>query len=390
MQPTASNPVITVIDSIDQFHESERAVVTGGQGFYSSVPWNRFLENDPAHDVWYVAARGADGVLLGVLPVYVHAGGPRSSVDHNYDPGIVFGQPPAASTPLLVGGRAGYETRPLLRPDLTPAERARVLDALVQRCRRMADAWGLDGLASMYLTSAAAHELGPAFATGEPRITGVCAVIGLEGMRSLDDFTSPMSKKRRYRIVREIRDFEASSFRLRAGRLSDWCDVVGQLLAEHHRRFGHDDTPAMMVDHFTRQAAHLDELSHVLVCERAGVPVGFALNYEWEGTWYLRAAGAADGLRGASAAFFNFAYYAPIRAALERGIRRYDVGPTSLQTKLLRGARLEPRWSLVSGDDDLDRGAQWNDAQLARWEAELAGMHPPVADAWRRELQLSR
>jgi predicted N-acyltransferase len=242
----------------------------------------------------------------------------------------------------------------------------------------------------MYLTSAAARELRPAFAAGEPLITDVDAVFDLTGIRSFDDFTSPMAKKRRYRIARELRDFEDSSFRLREGRLSEWSEVAGRLLSEHHRRFGHEDTPEMLVDHFGRQAAHLDELSHVLVCEQAGVPVGFVLSYEWDGAWYVRAAGAADGLRGASAAFFNLVYYAPIRAALERGIRRYDVGPSSLQAKLLRGAQLEPRWSLVGGYPDLDRGARWNDAQLLRWDAELAGMHVPSAGSWRRELQISR
>jgi uncharacterized protein len=393
MPSTASNPEITVLDGIDQLDDVEWSTLATGRGLYSSAAWHRFLEADPSHDVWYVVARGPDGLLLGVQPVYLHAGGPGGGVDRFYDPRVVFGgeEPELPSATMLFGGRAGYETQLLLRPGLEPGARARVLNALVERCRKLGGAWGADGIASMYLTSAAASELAPAFGAGEPLITDVNAVIPLAGLDSFDDFLAGLSGHRRRRVAREIRDFEASSFRLRTGRLSEWHEVAGGLLAQLHRRHGHADTPDILAGHLAWQVDHLDALSRVIVCELAGTPVGFLLAYEWEGAWYARAAGFADGLRGASALLFNVAYYAAIREALERGIRSYDVGPSSLKTKLLRGARLQPRWSLVDVDALASvTGSAWNEAQLARWDAELDGLHAPVAAGWRRALGLGR
>ena len=387
MQPTAGNPVITVLDSVDQLGDREWSTLATGRGLYSSAPWHRFLEADPSHDVWYVVARSPDGLLIGVLPVHLHAGGPGGGVDRFYDPRVVFGSenPGRPSATMLLGGRAGYETQLLLHPGLDAGDRARVLRALVDRCRGLAGAWATDGIASMYLTSAAATELAPAFAAGEPLITDVNAVIGLEGLESFDGYLASLSGHRRRRVAREIRDFAASPFGLRTGRLSDWHEVAGRLLAQLHRRHGHVDTPEILVEHLAQQVDQLDALSRVIVCERDGTPVGFLLAYEWEGAWYARATGLADGLRGASAVLFNVVYYAAIREALERGISSYDVGPSSLKTKLLRGAALQPRWSLISDDASAPvSSAAWNDTQLARWDDELAALHSPAAARWRR------
>jgi hypothetical protein len=70
-------------------------------------------------------------------------------------------------------------------------------------------------------------------------------------------------------------------------------------------------------------------------------------------------------------------YYAGIERALERGISSYDVGPSSLKTKLLRGAVLEPRWSLLEVDGLPASGA--GERKLAEWDSELTTVgHPPV------------
>jgi uncharacterized protein len=376
---------ITVLGSAGELSDAEWSALSAGRGFYACAHWHRFLEADPSYDVWYVTARAPDGILLGVMPVYLHAGGPRGGVDRFYDPRVLFAgaEPAPTAATLLLGGRAGYDTPVLVHQGLAAGERAGVQAALIERSRRLADAWGADGVAALYLPSGAAHELAGAFGGGEPLITDADAVIALDGMHSLDDYLRGLSGHRRQRVAREIRDFDESSYRLRTGRLSDWLTVGARLVAELHRRHGHADTPELLELHLAQQAEHLDEYSHVIVCERAGAAVGFLLAYEWEGVWYARAAGAADGLRGSSAALFNVVYYAAIRHALERGIRRYHVGPGSLRTKVLRGAHLEPRWSLVHVDG-LEPDA-WNDCRLPGWDAELIELGlPPAAADWAR------
>lgn len=378
--------LITVAGSAGEIDDAEWSALSAGHGLYAGAPWLRFLEADPSYDVWYVAARSPDGRLLGLMPVWLHSGGPRGGVDRFYDPRVLFAgaaEPSPFTATLLLGGRAGYDTPLLVHSDLAADERAAVLAALVERARKLAGAWRADGLAALYLPSAEAGELAGAFGGAEPLITDADAVIELDGLGSLQDYLAGLSRHRRQRIAREIREFDESRYRMRTGRLSEWVEVGARLVADLHRRHGHADTPELVAQHLALQAEHLDAFSHVIVCEHAGAAVGFLLAYEWEGAWYARAAGATDGLRGSSAALFNVVYYAAIRQALDRGIRRYHVGPGSLRTKVLRGARLEPRWSLVDVDG-LQPGA-WHDARLTGWDAELAALGlPPAAADWAR------
>lgn len=376
---------ISVANGIEEFSAEEWSAVAGST-FYAGRPWHDFLEADPSYDVWYVAARD-DGVLLGVLPIHLHAGGPGGGVDHFYDPRRLFGDGPSSAAPsLLLGGRAGYETALTLRSGLTPAQRRDVLGALVARAREIARVWGADGVAGLYLTSTATRELAVVF-DGDPLLTDVSAAIPLHGLATVDDFLATLSAHRRRRVAREMRDFAGSELRVRSGRLSDWLEPAAALLAQLHRRYGHADTPELLRFHLAAQAEHLDDYSRVLVCERAGAPVAFVLIYEWERVWYARAAGVADGMRGASSVLFNVVYYQAIAQALQRGIARYELGPSSLQTKLLRGARPQPRWSLIELGDPRPRPAAAQ--RLREWDAELARAgHPPAAWRWWRELGL--
>src|SRR3954464_5266652 len=142
--PTMVEPVISILSSARDIEDAEWSALSADQGLYAGVPWLRFLEADPSYDVWYVAARAPDGLLLGVMPAYLYAGGPRGGVDRFYDPGVVFAgaEPPAAGAPLPLGGRAGSAPPLLVRPGLPAGDRAAVLAALVGRCRELAGAWG--------------------------------------------------------------------------------------------------------------------------------------------------------------------------------------------------------------------------------------------------------
>ena len=369
--------------------------VTAGRGFYSSPRWLALIEADSRYDVWYLVVRNGIEVLA-VLPVYLDAGVVQAGVDAFYDPGTVFGTalraPDRWRPALLAGGRAGYDTDLLLRPGLPTPLRRQVLAALTGRLSKLARAWGVDVTALMYLSGEDAAELAPV--TGAPPLlTTVGAGIPLDGCTTFDDYLAGLSGHRRRRVGSEIREFEKGPFTVRHVRLSDAVDRIAALLAEHHGRYGIADTPAMLGGHFAQHAEHLDDLSHVLLCEDTGITVGALLIYEWDQVWYARAVGFADGLRGQASAFFNLVYYLPIRAAIERGIRGYEVGPSTIGAKVKRGAVLTPRWSLLIGgdpalaDEAWTMADGWNDTQLSRWSEDLRAMgHPEVTDEWRANL----
>ncbi len=378
MTATVTMPV-RVLDTVDAISAPDWCRLTQGCGLYSSRPWLRSLEDDPTHDVWYVTAYGDTGAAIGVLPVYLPSGLSQSGADSFYDPGGIFfsGDPAAADRwrpALLAVGRAGYDGELLIDPALAPAQRNAVLAALTQRYAKIAQAWGVDGRAAMYLTAPAAGELAPHL-HAQPLLTDLTTVLDLDGVHGVDDYLARLSTHRRGRVRRELRDFAASGLGLRWSTLGESAAAIAPLLAIHHQRYGHADTAAMLTMHLTMQAEALDDLSHVLLCEQAGQLLGALVAYEWDGVWYARVAAAGAGLRGQAFAFFSMVFYAPLLAAIEHGARSYVLGPSGLQTKTKRGAGVRTRWSLLAGDGalgaDVERlSARWPAHAAARWLSE--------------------
>jgi hypothetical protein len=380
---------VHVLGAVDEITEADWRAVTRGRGFYSSPRWLRLVEDDPWHDVWYLAVRD-EARLLGVLPVYLATGPRQAAVDAFYDPAAVFVEPSGAGDParwrpaLVAGGRAGYETELLLRPGLPAATRREVLAAIVARLRRLAKVWGVDATAFMYLTPDAARELGPVLGA-RPLLATASASVPLAGCDTFDDYLGRLGGHRRRRVRHEIQEFARGGLTIREARLSDTVGVLAPLLAEHHGRYGLAEDGAMLAAHLGRHAEHLDDLARVLLCQDGGRTVGALLAYEWEDGWYARAVGLADGLRGA---YFNLVYYEPIRLAVQRGAARYAVGPSTIGAKVKRGAVLEPRWSLLDGTDrvaaDISRlSAGWNDQQLKEWDEQLRQIgHEAGTETW--------
>ena len=372
---------VHVLDTADAISPMQWQQVAATVGFYSSPRWLRVLEDDPYWDCWYLAARDAAGRLLGVLPAYLPSGAGHSGADTFYDPSRIFTGPDGLRDPdrwttaLLIGGRSGYETDLLLKPDLSPAQRAQVLTALLGRARTLANAWGASGVAAVHVPEPVATEV--ASVTGADLVLSeLTSAIDCRGAVSLDDLSARLHRHRRFRIRKEVRDFESSTFRLRWVRLSDAVEPLARLAADHHQRYGSADTTAMLTVHLQQQAERLDDLSRVLLCERAGQTVGALLAYEWQDVWYARLGAAGQGLRGQQSALFNLFYYAPLERAMQTGADRYVTGPSSLTTKLLRGATAVPRWTVLT-DLDTTRtpwrvsAEQWNQRRRAGWMAEL-------------------
>ncbi|MFJ8690721.1 hypothetical protein [Micromonospora wenchangensis] len=399
VETTPGNIRVQVLDNIDEIDETEWVRVAAGGGLYTSRPWLRSLEDDPWHDVWYLAAKDERDDLLGLLPVYLSSGAASAGSDGYYDPATVLaGSDPAEAhrwrPALLAGTRTGYDGELLVQPGLPLPQRAVVLAALVARAHRLAEAWNVHLSAFMHLTSAAAAELAPVLGAS-PVLTEAIAVVPLATAASFEEHVAALPKRRRARVRAEVRAFADSDFTVREARLSETVGVVADLLAAHHHRYGHQDTPQMLTAHLQQQAEHLDGCSRVLLCLRGGDVHGALLIYEWSDTWYVRAVAARESLRGESAAFFNLLYHVPMRLAYERGIGRYVIGPSNLAAKVWRGALVEPRWSLLVGrgpgreSDVARRCVHWDDVQATRWTAHLAeiGASADVA-AWRSNVRL--
>ena len=75
--------------------------------------------------------------------------------------------------------------------------------------------------------------------------------------------------------------------------------------------------------------------------------IAYSLTYEYQNTLYVRASGLDYSRSEATGAHFQMTYAAPIRWAKEHGLSRVDLGIGALRPKLLRGARLHPRYAIV-------------------------------------------
>lgn len=122
----------------------------------------------------------------------------------------------------------------------------------------------------------------------------------------------------------------------------------------------------------------------VLRCVREGRLIGFSLFYEHGNELYGRVIGLDHArLEREASVYFTLAFYAPIRYAYARGLRRIRCGPGSYEAKLLRGARLEPRWSCTllpepPRRDERVRAAQYAERWAVDWNSRYAAFHKAV------------
>ena len=379
----------SVENSIAAFTRDEWRSVAG-PGLYSSYGWLASVEADPAYRAWYVAARGADGALLGVLPVYLWTGvGARGGIASQYDAHRVFAEPLGVDgdasgwlPALLLGGRAAYSTELAVRPDAVPKQRAEIVTALLEELERLRADVEPASVHALYLTPSALRDLRPALPEASALLTEANAVIDLSHASSFDDYLRRLSKKRRSAIRHEVAQFAAAGYERSERPLSACIETAGRLLAAHHRTHGHGEDDREMVAYLERQAAELDGCSRVLLCRRGGRAVAFGLTYEWNDRLYVRSTGFSPDVRGRDAVVFNVTYYLNIDHAVRRGLAAYDAGVGSWRTKALRGAALEPRWSLVCGPG----GRSLNGRVAERWnESRLAALAEQVGDVLRDE-----
>jgi len=126
-----------------------------------------------------------------------------------------------------------------------------------------------------------------------------------------------------------------------------------------YRRFfrsRNDRKPPLASDFFTRLATEPAEGVRAQLVRRGGRLVAASV--------MLEAGATMDGTLGAytddalgSSVYYDDLVYAPVRRAVQAGIRRIDLGPGSLYPKLLRGAELRPRITAVRGRTRAHRAA---------------------------------
>jgi len=206
----------------------------------------------------------------------------------------------------------------------------------------------------MYVPEPTAEEVRRATGSAARAVpTSAEALIQLRPEEDFEGYLKRFTSAKRNKFKREIRAFEAAGGKLAVRRLSEVAESVGPLLGDLHQRHGDDGSTAeTMTRYLASQAAVLDEWSRVFVEERDGRITAFALAYAYDGCLYGRAAGFDRAAGVSPFAYFNLAFYAPLRYAADHGLSAVDLGTGAYQGKVLRGAELRPLWSAVWPPND--------------------------------------
>ncbi|MFJ3928928.1 GNAT family N-acetyltransferase [Streptomyces sp. NPDC090029] len=374
-------PTVIEHPGFDGVPEAHWEMLNCEGGLFTSRRFMTALECvEPAPDstVKVFEARGYPGAALPVaaLPCFgVPTGG-----GGRYDAAaLVRSILPDAALPgqprsLLLGARAGYQNRMLVAPGLPLEESASAVRALVDAAVRQPTEGPPPICTIPYLDTANARLVRAALPDyGHLALAAGDAVIDLpEG--GLEGYINGLQQRRRTRIRREMRQFAESPCEITQAPLGEVCGELAGLLVQNLRKYGDGVDERVLADMFRRYGEVLGDDVQVILARLDGRAVAYVSLYRWKQALYARSWGGDPQVARDAALYFNLVYYEPIRMAARLGVSALHLGILAYEAKVLRGARLEPRWTLLAHPNlchaDFTRAlARWNSEQLAALQA---------------------
>jgi uncharacterized protein len=348
-----SNPIDIRVqrhDSIDDFPASEWDSLLGPGGFYGSHTWLKAVARHQTFTTGYVSARDSSGRLLAAFPLYTTREQPE---ERRFDPSSVFQSIsrnksfPKFFPATIVGLRSGYSTDFPFAEDLSGTHQQRVLAALSDAGAGPSDATG-GSFSWLYVSSNVLTRI-RAILPAEPCVQFCDEYATLNiSWRTFDEYLSSLKTGRRYNIRKDMADFADSGCKLSTALFRECFEECVPLSAALQRRYGAFDSISEIRNRLKEQATLLGERAICFLCRFHGKLVGFSLFYQWRDELYSRLAGFDyDQLPADSRAYFTLLFYEPIIYAIHNDIRIVDYGIASTEAKVLRGAALEPRWSIL-------------------------------------------
>ncbi|MDO5097553.1 MAG: GNAT family N-acetyltransferase [Corynebacterium sp.] len=241
---------------------------------------------------------------------------------------------------LILGGRRGYLS-PLLGNPSDDSLRV-IVDHACKHFNTLQYTWP-------YLPPADAVRVHAALG-GNLSFAGAHCLIDVDDCSSLDDFISRFdSKQRRTNARRELRRFQESNLSLRRCTLGEppaTPEVLGPLLGQVQRGYGHDHSDSVLTDLLRRQRDSLGEDSVVfLATDEYGV-CAFSLCFRYGDSLYVRLVGFDRSRIQNAGAYGVLAIYEPVDFAIEEGLDTVYLGMESFEAKVRRGARVESLWTV--------------------------------------------
>jgi predicted N-acyltransferase len=352
--------------------------LTERTSFYMTLHYLRAMEIPG--QTFYVVVQDGTGAILAAAPAYfcreaASAGyyDPFARFD-DIDPDYPSG-PPDQFPILLVGGRSGYTTQLLLRQDLDVQRRKEIVGCLFKWIGQLAARHHARAIALMYLDRPSVDLL------AEVLPLDITLLLAYPETRldlrwaDYDEYLRARGSHHRGSRSRDVKKFASFGYEVRVSRIGECFREAGPLLANTQQKYGIPTDPASMTGYLEAQAATCDPYSVVFQARKAGRLVGFVLFFAWRSDLYARVAGFDYSATASSAAYFNLMFHLPIAYAYEHQSNAVWYGPSAYEGKLMRGARSQPRFSIVipetSSDEWLTTLSRANSVRHAALQREI-------------------
>ncbi len=341
---------------------------------YGSYGWLLAAEKMPgALRTAYYLALNENDESVGAFAAYLV----DKRVSRSYHPAwAVCGCEPPGSDSLfpaiLLGGRGGYTSELMIGPEADVKERD-FWELFSGEIESLMSEWGARSVWLLYAGPGTASLASGAIGGQIYELSPVSVIPVRAG--DGDDWLITLRSHRRQRIRREMREFDAADYRVEISPLtaSD-ATAFGELLANLLEKYRGTASSTAMTSYVGLQAAAMADFSIAFRCYSGTELTGFSYGFAWNSCLYMRACGFAYKKLRNAAEYFNLVYYYPLREACVRGLDQIEVGPGSYEAKLLRGARLEPRYAVGRHCGPADVWAEMNRRYMASVRADQHGI----------------
>jgi hypothetical protein len=334
---------------------------------WEDARWFRFTDRTDLHEVRYLELReGGRTVALAPLLITPKPGGLLF-----YDPPRLAGTPGALAEPELLDPfdqqRWAELTATLPAADQYPSlalatfgnhhgvahapgraveGRRAVMAALPELLLQTAAELGCRSVALLYVGEPEAADVDQSAS----RAGYASTLLGAEGVLELPDtswegYLAGLSKRRRYQVRKELRNYAAAGFRtvIRTGpdAITDDLDDLVALQVAHRAKYGLPGGEDRVRRDLIAVRDELGESCVVLSAERDGQMGSFTLYLRTRDALFARTGGTAPDAKGC---YFAVDYHETARWAVEQEIRRIHYGLAAYEAKVTRGCELRPRW----------------------------------------------
>ncbi|MEV0530045.1 GNAT family N-acetyltransferase [Streptomyces sp. NPDC050439] len=176
-----------------------------------------------------------------------------------------------------------------------------------------------------------------------------------------DGYLDSVGHSRRRQIKADLRQVTDNGLRFETTPLDQSAPLgeIARLLVLHEKKY--DPSYARPPADFLPYLALCAQIpgAHVILARLDGRAVGCHVVFHHADVLWVRLFGVDESLRETRNSYFSLMFYEPLRLAHRLGARAVHLGIAASDTKMRRGARLEPLWTVaLAGDGAVGRARQ--------------------------------